>query len=102
MADLDRTFDLSNSKNSEIIAAWFIHVIKNNYTVAYDKLEAFLVRVGRRKFLAPIYKELAKTEKNKKVGINIYKKARLNYHQIATVTIDGILGWEDVRYLMHD
>ena len=102
MADLDKTFDLSNSKNSEIIAAWFIHVIANNYHASYGKLEEFLVRVGRRKFLAPLYKELAKTEANKKVGIAIYKKARLNYHQIATGTIDGILGWEDERYLMRD
>jgi len=102
MEDLDKTFDFSNSKNSEIIAAWFVHVINNNYTVAYDRLEEFLVRVGRRKFLAPLYKTLAKTEANKKVGLMIYKKARLNYHQISTVTIDGILGWEDVRYLMHD
>jgi leukotriene A-4 hydrolase/aminopeptidase len=102
MQDLDKTFDLSNSSNSEIIAAWFVHVINNNYTVAYDRLEEFLVRVGRRKFLAPLYKTLAKTEANKKVGLNIYKIARLNYHQISAVTIDGILGWEDERYLMHD
>ncbi len=102
MQDLDKTFDLSNSSNSEIIAAWFVHVINNNYTVAYDRLEEFLVRVGRRKFLAPLYKTLAKTEANKKVGLKIYKIARLNYHQISTVTIDGILGWEDERYLMHD
>ena len=102
MADLDQSFNLTNSNNSEIIAAWFVHVISNNYSVAYGKLEEFLVRVGRRKFLAPLYKELAKTEANKKVGIRIYKKARLNYHQISTATIDGILGWEDERYLMHD
>ncbi|MBL4752080.1 MAG: M1 family metallopeptidase [Flavobacteriales bacterium] len=102
MAELDQSFNLSNSQNSEIIAAWFIHVINNNYEVVYDKLEAFLVKVGRRKFLAPLYKELAKTEANKKIGIAIYKKARTNYHQISTVTIDGILGWEDARYLMQE
>jgi leukotriene A-4 hydrolase/aminopeptidase len=102
MTDLDKTFNLSNSNNSEIISAWFIHVINNNYTAAYVELEEFLVRVGRRKFLAPLYKALAKTEENKKIGLDIYKKARVNYHQISTATIDGILGWEDERYLMHE
>jgi len=102
LKDLDNTFNLSYSQNSEIIAAWFIPVIQNNYMAAYDKLEDFLVRVGRRKFLAPLYTELSKTAANKTVGINIYKKARHNYHQISTVTIDGILGWEDSRYLMHE
>ncbi len=98
---LDAEFDFSNSQNAEIIAAWFIHVISNNYKKSYGKLEEFLIKVGRRKFLSPLYKELAKTEQNKKVAIEIYKKARKNYHAISYTTIDGILGWEH-RYLGMD
>jgi len=99
---LDREFELSNSKNAEIVAAWFIHVISNNYRKSYGKLEEFLIKVGRRKFLSPLYKELAKTQENKKVAVEIYKKARKNYHAISYVTIDGILGWEQSRYLSKD
>lgn len=99
---LDKEFDFSNSQNAEIIAAWFIHVIRNNYEKSYGKLEEFLIKVGRRKFLSPLYKELAKTEENKKVAIEIYKKARKNYHAISYVTIDGILGWQQSGYLGKD
>ncbi|PCH95187.1 MAG: aminopeptidase [Bacteroidetes bacterium] len=99
LSSLDKEFGFTNSKNAEIVAAWFIHVISNNYRKSYGKLEEFLVRVGRRKFLSPLYKELAKTEENKKVAIEIYKKARKNYHAISYGTVDGILGWEQSRYL---
>ena len=102
MDELDNAFSLSKSGNSEILCAWFTHVIKNEYLSSYDELEGFLVKVGRRKFLAPLYKELSRTEKNKMRALAIYKKARSNYHRIATVTIDAILGWEDTRYLYHD
>ena len=99
---LDGEFDFSNSKNAEIIAAWFIHVISNNYQQSYGKLEEFLIKVGRRKFLSPLYKELAKTPENKKVAVEIYKRARKNYHAISYGTIDGILSWEESRYLGKD
>ncbi len=100
--ELDATFDLSNSTNSEIIAAWFIHVINNNYTQSYDKLEQFLISVGRRKFLSPLYKEMARTKANKLTALKIYKKARPNYHTISAGTIDAILGWNEAGYLSHD
>jgi len=102
MEELDEAFNFTKSKNSEILAAWFIHVIGNNYKASYPDLENFLITVGRRKFLSPLYNELEKTEENKTIALNIYKKARPNYHAISAVTIDGILGWEDIRYLSHD
>ncbi|MBN4051189.1 M1 family metallopeptidase [bacterium AH-315-M05] len=100
MGELDKAFNFTHSGNSEILAAWFIHVINNKYTDAYNVLEKFLITVGRRKFLRPIYKEMAKTEEGKIMAINIYGKARPNYHSVSTGTIDGILGWdEDGRVL---
>ena len=102
MNELDNAFSFTNSGNSEILCVWFSHVIKNEHLSSYDELEAFLVGVGRRKFLSPLYKELAKTEGNKLRALGIYKKARRNYHRIATSSIDVILGWEDTRHLSHD
>jgi len=102
MKELDNTFNFTKSGNSEILAAWFIHVIRNNYKHSYGALEGFLIDVGRRKFLSPLYKELAKTDANKSIALSIYKKARPNYHTISSVTIDGILGWEETHYLSHE
>ena len=50
--------------------------------------------VGRRKFLQPIYTELAKTDAGMARGRAIYANARPRYHSVSSGTIDGILKWE--------
>ncbi|MCX2739332.1 M1 family metallopeptidase [Pontibacter anaerobius] len=91
MAELDKAFNFTNSGNSEVLAAWFIHAIRNKYTTADQALETFLTNVGRRKFLVPIYKALTATPEGKKKALAIYAKARPNYHAVSTVTLDEML-----------
>jgi len=93
MAELDAAFGFTNSGNSEIAAEWFELAIKNDYQEAYPKMEEFLVRVGRRKFLKPLYTELAKNPDDLAWAKEVYKKARPNYHSVSTETIDKILNW---------
>ena len=91
LLDLDNTFNLSNSGNSEILAVWFLQSIKNDYRPAFENLEKFLVKIGRRKFLQPLYLELSKNEDHKIWAKNVYQKARENYHYVSFNTIDKIL-----------
>lgn len=93
LADLDAAFTLTASGNSEILAAWFPHTIAANYTPAATALEKFLVRVGRRKFLVPLYKALLKTEAGTAEARRIYELARPNYHAVAISTFDEVIGW---------
>jgi len=94
MKGLDKAFEFTNSGNSEILCMWFLHSINNDYQDAYGSIERFLVKVGRRKFLSPIYTALAQTAQGKEFAIKIYKEARPNYHSVSTGTIDQILGIE--------
>jgi hypothetical protein len=93
MAELDAAFALTRRGNSEIAAAWLECAIRADYAPAYPRLEEFLVGIGRRKFLKPLYTELAKTPAGLARGKAIYAKARPGYHPIARGTIDKILGW---------
>jgi leukotriene-A4 hydrolase len=93
MADLDATFHLSDSGNSEILSVWLIKVVESKYDPAYPALERFLTTVGRRKYLKPLYTELAKTPEGAELGLRIYEKARPGYHSVSQVTVDQILGW---------
>lgn len=88
---LDNAFNLSSSGNSEILAVWFERSIVSNYQAAFPFMKKFLVRVGRRKFLQPIYESLAKTEEHKSWAKEVYKEARSNYHYVSFNTIDEIL-----------
>ena len=91
LAELDKAFGFTNSGNSEVLAAWFIHAIRHNYTTADKALENFLTNVGRRKFLVPIYKALTASPEGKQKALAIYAKARPNYHAVSTLTLDEML-----------
>ncbi len=92
MEELDAAFGFTNSGNSEIQCEWYQHAIASGYEKAFPNMEKFLMTVGRRKFLKPIYSELAKTQKGLEMGRQIYQKARPGYHAVSIQTIDGILG----------
>jgi leukotriene A-4 hydrolase/aminopeptidase len=91
MSKLDADFHFTESGNSEILHEWLMQAIENRYEPAYDALERFLLRQGRRKFLKPLYEKLAKTDIDRARAI--YAKARPTYHAVSRGTIDGILKW---------
>ncbi|WP_317175518.1 M1 family metallopeptidase [Pontibacter beigongshangensis] len=91
LAELDKAFGFTRSGNSEVLAAWFLHAIRHNYTTADQAIDTFLTTVGRRKFLVPLYRELLKTPAGKKKALAIYAKARPNYHAVSTGTIDEMV-----------
>lgn len=92
MAALDAVFKFTNSRNSEILGEWLRLSIQYQYRAADAKIEDFLMNVGRRKFLKPLYTEFAKTPDGKARAREIYKKARPRYHPMAQATVDKILG----------
>ncbi len=93
MSALDRAFGFTNSGNSEIVCAWLVRAVRADYRPADAKLHGFLMNVGRRKFLKPIYAELAKTPEGLRRAQEIYAKARPRYHSVSTGTLDKLLAW---------
>src|SRR5690606_39359935 len=91
MKTLDEAFHFTGSGNSELQAAWVLHAIRNRYEAAYPALEEFLVHVGRRKFLIPLYTALTESPGGKEMTEMIYRKARPNYHYVSRQTIDELL-----------
>ncbi len=94
LKDLDAAFGFSASGNSEILAAWFVLSINHGYLDHKDKMEAFLIRVGRRKFLQPMYNALMSQPQTQAFAKSVYVKARPNYHSVSTGTIDKIVGYK--------
>jgi hypothetical protein len=94
MAELDAAFKFSESGNAEILHAWLLRVIARQYKPAYPALEKFLTSMGRRKFLKPLYTELAKTPEGMELARRIYARARPSYHPVSYATIDEILKWK--------
>lgn len=90
---LDKSFDITNTGNNEVLFAWLEKSIQKNYASAYPRLEEFLTHVGRRKFVAPLFEAMIKTNQ-KAMAEKIYTIARPNYHAVTVGTIDEMLGWK--------
>ena len=88
--ELNSTFKISSTGNNEVLFAWLEQAVLKGHEASYDRLETFLINVGRRKFLTPLYKALLDTDQTN-MALSIYKKARPNYHSVATGTMDELL-----------
>lgn len=92
MAKLDARFALTQTGNSEVLVIWLRLAIRHGYKPADARLQDFLMTVGRRKFLEPLYKQLAATQQGLERAKGIYAGARPRYHAVTAGTIDEILG----------
>ncbi|MBI1366647.1 MAG: aminopeptidase [Alphaproteobacteria bacterium] len=91
MADLDAAFGFTATKNAEIAFAWYMKAIKAGYEPAMPAIEAFLIRVGRGKFIYPLYAAL-KENGREDFARQIYAEARPDYHPVAQRRLDKTLG----------
>ena len=92
---LDDAFSLTRSGNAEILSEWFQLSIHSGYEPAAPRIAEFLRRVGRRKFLTPIYGAMATTAEGLQRARTIYSDARPGYHQVSRGTLDTLLGYDE-------
>jgi leukotriene-A4 hydrolase len=94
LANLDQAFALTASSNSEIAHSWFLIAIRNQYEPAYAPLREYLVRVGRRKLIVPLYKALLETPAGREMAVEIFAQARPGYQAVAVQTIEPLFQLE--------
>lgn len=91
MAKLDEVFKFTKIGNSEIAFQWLMMSIAQDYKPADARLEDFLINIGRRKFVRPLFAELAKTPAGMRRACEIYAKSRAGYHPITQSSVDSIV-----------
>ena len=96
LAGLDAVFRFTQSGNSEVQAHWYERAIRAHYAEAYPAVRSFLTRVGRRKFLTPLYRAMLDSGQ-RDMAASIYTEARPHYHPIAVQSLDALLEWEAVQ-----
>jgi len=90
LKDLDDTFKFTNSENSEIRFAWLMKSIPAGYLNADTSLDEFLSRVGRRKFVLPLFKMMLKVPRLETHASELYKKTRDGYHAVTVQSLDEL------------
>lgn len=91
LAELDRVHGLTGHGNAEIAFAWYMIAVRNDYQPAFGDIARFLKRVGRRKFIKPLYEALAETEAHKAWAEQVYREARDNYHSVTASSVEAVL-----------
>ena len=86
---LDAAFAFTTATNYELLAEWLEISIRSDYEPAKAQVEAFLLEVGRRKFLVPLYRALLAADPDRARAI--YERAREGYHAISQGTLDAML-----------
>ncbi len=91
LGKIDQAFNFTRSGNAEIRCAWYEHAIREGYspTILPD-IEAFLVEVGRRRFLMPLYRAFKETGQIE-TARQIFEKAKDNYHSVSRNSIESLL-----------
>lgn len=91
MLELDKAFGFSASGNAELMHTWLKLAIQKNYRPVDERLQDYLITIGRRRLIVPLYEELVKTPAGRERALAIYKIARPGYHPIAQGTLDKLL-----------
>jgi aminopeptidase N len=88
---VDKNMNFKNWGNAEIMTEWFVLGIHSDYKAVFPSIQKFLTKIGRRKFLLPIYSALAAQDNTKKWALGVYKKAKANYHPITQRSIEELI-----------
>lgn len=91
LENLDKTLGLTTSINSELNFEWFMLCIRNGRETIKPQLATFLSKVGRRKFVLPLYQQLFASEGWQQWGRELYKQNRSSYHSITAGSVDKLL-----------
>lgn len=91
LAALDAVFGFTATGNSEVFVAWATRAARARYAPIYAPLESFLLRVGRGKFLGPLYRALTEDPGNLVWARSVYERARPGYFSTVQGGLDALL-----------
>ncbi|MGY6630922.1 MAG: M1 family metallopeptidase [Wenzhouxiangella sp.] len=92
MAAMDAEFGLVEQQNYEILFLWLMRSIETEYAPGIERLESFLLEVGRNKFTAPLYSALAASDWGHDWAIEVFERARPGYHPLTRQAAERALG----------
>ena len=95
LAALDRQLGLAATGNNEELFLWLDLALGNRYQPAVPQAEEFLAKVGRAKFVRPLFATLmGEGEWGTAIAKRIYAKTRPSYHAVTRAGVDEVVGWK--------
>jgi len=87
---LNSYFGFNRTENAEIALDWFTLCINANYDGVLPDIERFLRKIGRRKFVLPLYEMLAQNPQYKNFAKTLFNSHKNYYHAITKNSIEKL------------
>jgi leukotriene-A4 hydrolase len=91
MKKLDYELNFRDWGNSEIMCEWYVLGIKSGYKELRPSIARFLKKVGRRKYLIPIYSALSEHPDDSKWAKKVFDEAQNTYHYVSKSKVEQLL-----------
>lgn len=88
LKELDLAFGLAKTGNNEVAFRFYRAAVHAGYRDIRPQLNAFLMSVGRQKFVVPLYTALRANAEDRAWAENVYKSARERYHPETQGSVD--------------
>ena len=88
---LDRSLSLSGRGNYEILVEWLTIAGGSDYEPVFEPLRVVLTRVGRMKYLRPLYNALARHARTRDLARDIFTAAAPGYHGLTRRVVESVL-----------
>ncbi len=88
---LENSMKLKGSKNAEVSFEWYLLCIRNNHKAIQPEVQEFLSKVGRRKFVLPLYRAMLENSEWNAFASKIYQEFRSRYHSITSNSVDQLI-----------
>ena len=90
LRELDQVYGVGKSGNNEVAYRFYLAAVNAGYDVQ-QPLQAFLMSVGRQKFVVPLYSALMKTPQGHAWAKDVYAQARARYHPVTQESVDKLM-----------
>ncbi|MGE0549061.1 MAG: M1 family metallopeptidase [Kofleriaceae bacterium] len=93
LVDLDQRFRAAWSTNAEILMHWYPIVIRSGAPSVDAAIQEFLLRVGRRRMVMPVYEAMmeSKDPRWRKIAADTFDRARSLYHPITRDSVAKLI-----------
>jgi len=88
---LDGKLNLTARGNFEILVEWLTIAAGSEYAPVFPRVREVLNRVGRMKYLRPLYSALGATATTRKLAREIFAEASKGYHGLSRRVVQGVL-----------
>jgi len=88
---LDEQLQLTQRGNYEILVEWLVIAAGSDFEAVFPRVREVLMRVGRMKYLRPLYKALMRHERTRTLAREIFQAAAPGYHSLSRRVVEGVL-----------